>query len=138
VRPDARVICVVKEGADHTLAQEAIDDHLVKAGQAGHSVVRLKVGAPCIFGRGGEVALRLAEAGVAFEVVPGVSSACAAAAYAGIPLTLRDLSSQAVLITGHERPTGRVGSQMEGAGRHRHLGGRDGTGEARGDLPIFC
>ncbi|MDR2612374.1 MAG: uroporphyrinogen-III C-methyltransferase [Deltaproteobacteria bacterium] len=104
VRPDARIIYVGKEGADHTLSQEAINDLLVREGAAGNSVVRLKGGDPYIFGRGGEEALRLAERGVAFEVVPGVSSTCAAAAYAGIPLTHRDLSSQAVLITGHERP----------------------------------
>jgi uroporphyrinogen III methyltransferase/synthase len=104
VREDARAIYVGKEGADHTLTQEAINELLVKEGLAGNSVVRLKGGDPYIFGRGGEEALRLAEAGVPFEVVPGVSSTCAAAAYAGIPLTHRDLSSQAVLITGHERP----------------------------------
>ncbi|MDR1082129.1 MAG: uroporphyrinogen-III C-methyltransferase [Deltaproteobacteria bacterium] len=104
VRPGARVVYVGKEGADHTLTQDAINELLVGEALAGNGVVRLKGGDPYIFGRGGEEALRLAEAGVAFEVVPGVSSTCAAAAYAGIPLTHRDISSQAVLITGHERP----------------------------------
>ncbi|MDR1040559.1 MAG: uroporphyrinogen-III C-methyltransferase [Deltaproteobacteria bacterium] len=103
-RPGSRLVYVGKEGADHTLTQEAINDLLVDEGLAGNSVVRLKGGDPYIFGRGGEEALRLSEADVPFEVVPGVSSTCAAAAYAGIPLTHRDLSSQAVLITGHERP----------------------------------
>ncbi|MDR3153181.1 MAG: uroporphyrinogen-III C-methyltransferase [Deltaproteobacteria bacterium] len=104
VREDARIVYVGKEGACHTLSQEGISDLLVAEGRAGNSVVRLKGGDPYIFGRGGEEALRLAEEGIAFEVVPGVSSTCAAPAYAGIPLTHRDLSSQAVLVTGHERP----------------------------------
>jgi uroporphyrinogen III methyltransferase/synthase len=100
----AELIYVGKIGAQHAMPQAEINRLLVKLGQDGKIVVRLKGGDPYIFGRGGEEAMELYNAGVPFEVIPGISSTVAAAAYAGIPLTHRDLSSQVVLITGHERP----------------------------------
>jgi uroporphyrinogen III methyltransferase/synthase len=100
----ARRIYVGKKGSQHTLSQPEINRLLIGEAQAGHTVVRLKGGDPYIFGRGGEEALELKRAGLYFEVVPGVTSAIAAAACAGVPLTHRDISSQAVLLTGHEKP----------------------------------
>jgi len=90
--------------------QEAINALLVEHGSAGRQVVRLKGGDPYVFGRGGEEALALLEAGVPFEVVPGVSAALAAPAYAGVPLTHRGLSTSFTVLTGHrehgsDRPT---------------------------------
>jgi len=99
-----RLIYVGKKSGCHALPQEEINSLLVREAKAGGRVVRLKGGDPYIFGRGGEEARELARAGLDFQVVPGISSAIAAAAYAGIPLTHRDLSSQAAIITGHERP----------------------------------
>ncbi|HEY1792524.1 MAG TPA: uroporphyrinogen-III C-methyltransferase [Opitutaceae bacterium] len=85
--------------------QDEIDGTLVRLALEGKTVVRLKGGDPFIFGRGGEEAAALASAGVPFEVVPGVTSALAAGAYAGIPLTHRKHSSAVVLLTGHEDPS---------------------------------
>jgi uroporphyrinogen III methyltransferase/synthase len=100
--PRAELIYVGKQSSAHTLSQEQINALLTKLGFEGKRVVRLKGGDPFVFGRGGEECLALAEAGVRFEVVPGVTSAIAAAAYAGIPITHRDLNSSFTLITGHE------------------------------------
>ncbi|MDR2443984.1 MAG: uroporphyrinogen-III C-methyltransferase, partial [Deltaproteobacteria bacterium] len=102
--PNCQKIYAGKIGSKHTLTQDQINDHLVKSAQKGLTVVRLKGGDPYIFGRGGEEALVLYEAGIDFEVIPGVSSSVAAPAAAGIPLTHRDLSSQVVIMTGHEKP----------------------------------
>ena len=98
----AEQIYVGKQASDHTLSQDKTNQLLVDRGRAGAKVVRLKGGDPFVFGRGGEEALALAEAGVAFEVVPGVTAGIAAAAYAGIPVTDRSFTSSVTMITGHE------------------------------------
>lgn len=103
--PDAELIYVGKKGGDHTMQQEDICQLLVDKGLAGHVVTRLKGGDSFIFGRGGEEALALHEAGVPFEVVPGISSAYSVPAYAGIPVTHRGLTTDVAFITGHEDPT---------------------------------
>ncbi|MGL4208367.1 MAG: uroporphyrinogen-III C-methyltransferase [Candidatus Adiutrix sp.] len=103
-KSSCRQIYVGKISGNHALSQEEINALLLKEAKEGYMVVRLKGGDPYIFGRGGEEGLALVLGGIPFEEVPGVSSTVAAAAYAGIPLTHRDLSSQAVLMTGHERP----------------------------------
>jgi uroporphyrinogen III methyltransferase/synthase len=105
VREGAETIYVGKKGGDHTLAQDKINELIVKKAQEGHTVVRLKGGDPFIFGRGGEEAEELVQAGVSFEIVPGVTSAVAAPAYAGIPLTHRRYNTSVAFITGHEDPT---------------------------------
>ena len=93
-----------KRPGGRSMPQERINRLLVELGRRHARVVRLKGGDPFVFGRGGEEALALAEAGVAFEVVPGVSSAHAVAAYAGIPVTHRGAAAQLTLVTGHEAP----------------------------------
>ncbi|HQM44063.1 MAG TPA: uroporphyrinogen-III C-methyltransferase, partial [Smithellaceae bacterium] len=90
---------------DHTLSQDRINELLVKEAQAGNTVARLKGGDPFIFGRGGEEAQMLAENNIAFEIIPGVTSATAVPAYAGIPLTHRGFTSTVAFVTGHEDPT---------------------------------
>lgn len=104
-RSEAETIYVGKKAGSHTRTQDEINGLLVQRAQAGQRVVRLKGGDPFVFGRGGEEALALAEAGIPFEVVPGVTSAIAAPAYAGIPVTHRGLASSFAVITGHEDPT---------------------------------
>jgi uroporphyrinogen III methyltransferase/synthase len=89
---------------DHTLTQQQINALLVEQGGAGKRVVRLKGGDPFVFGRGGEEAEALVAAGIPFEVVPGVTSAIAAPAYAGVPVTHRDFTPAFAVITGHEDP----------------------------------
>jgi uroporphyrinogen III methyltransferase/synthase len=103
--PGCEMINVGKGPQRHTLPQDAINALLVEKALAGKVVVRLKGGDPFLFGRGGEEAEALAEAGVPFEVVPGVTSAIAAPAYAGIPVTHRDYTSSFAVVTGHEDPT---------------------------------
>ncbi|MFQ5988715.1 MAG: uroporphyrinogen-III C-methyltransferase [Candidatus Methylomirabilales bacterium] len=100
--PEAERIHVGKPGSDQRLSQEEINHLLIKRAREGKLVVRLKGGDPFIFSRGGEEAEALAEAGVPFEVVPGVTSAIAVPSYAGIPLTHRDLASTVAFVTGHE------------------------------------
>ena len=103
-RADTQLIYVGKQPGAPSMPQEEINALLVEHGRNGGSVVRLKGGDPFVFGRGGEEAEALAEAGVRFEVVPGVTSGVAAPAYAGIPVTHRDAASAVALITGHEDP----------------------------------
>ncbi len=101
----AEMIYGGKRSRDHAIPQEDLNQLLVAKAKEGKTVVRLKGGDPYIFGRGGEEAEELAEAGVPFEVVPGISSTVAAPNYAGIPLTHRDFCSTYQVITGHEDPT---------------------------------
>lgn len=103
-RADAELIYVGKMGGDHTLPQEEISSLLVAKASEGKSVARLKGGDPYMFGRGAEEAEELVNAGIAFEVVPGVTSAIAGPAYAGIPLTHRKYASSVCFATGHEDP----------------------------------
>ena len=103
-RKNAEMIYVGKKGGDHTLSQEEINALIVEKAEAGFTVCRLKGGDPFIFGRGGEEAEVLAAKNIPFEVVPGVTSAVAAAAYAGIPLTHRKLAATLAFVTGHEDP----------------------------------
>jgi len=117
-REDAELIYVGKAPADvpslehpyrhsndgTSVAQDEINERLVEAARAGKSVVRLKGGDPFVFGRGGEEGEALREAGVEFEVVPGVTAGVAASAYAGIPVTHRDDASAVAFVTGHEDP----------------------------------
>lgn len=100
----AQMVYVGKASSNHTLSQEAINQLLVDEALKGKVVVRLKGGDPFVFGRGGEEALFLRENGIDFEVVPGVTSAVAVPAYAGIPVTHRDMTSTLAIVTGHERP----------------------------------
>lgn len=103
--PQAQLIYVGKKASDHTLPQGDINELIAEKARAGKTVVRLKGGDPFVFGRGGEEAEILVKYQVPFEIVPGVTSAIAAPAYAGIPLTHRDFTSSAAVITGHEDPT---------------------------------
>lgn len=104
-RPGAEIIYVGKKAGAHTLPQGGINQLLVDQAAAGLTVVRLKGGDPFVFGRGGEEAEALAAAGVPFEVVPGITSAVAVPAYAGIPVTHRAHTTLVSFITGHEDPT---------------------------------
>jgi uroporphyrinogen III methyltransferase / synthase len=104
-RPGAEKIYVGKKPGNPTMSQEEINDLLVELGRAGKTVVRLKGGDPYIFGRGGEEVLALIEAGLPFEVIPGVTSGVAAPAYAGIPVTHRHVSTSVAFVAGHEDPT---------------------------------
>jgi uroporphyrinogen III methyltransferase/synthase len=103
-RDDAQLIYVGKEDGGPSSPQEQIETLLVEHGRTGRMVVRLKGGDPFVFGRGGEEAEALQAAGIKFEVVPGVTAGVAAPAYAGIPVTHRELSSAVAFVTGHEDP----------------------------------
>jgi uroporphyrin-III C-methyltransferase len=105
VGPRAELVSVGKRGyCIGSTKQETINDALLRFARAGKSVCRLKCGDPCVFGRGGEEMEVLAEAGIPFEIVPGVTSAVGACAAAGIPLTHRDTGQAVALVTGHHDP----------------------------------
>ncbi len=116
-RPEARLIYAGKEGGGPSVTQDEIQRALLEHGAAGEAVVRLKGGDPFVFGRGGEEAEALREAGVQFEIVPGITAGVAAAAYAGIPVTHRDAASAVAFVTGHEDPdkpgAGQTGSSLD-------------------------
>lgn len=104
-KPDAKLIYAGKKAKYHTLSQKGINELLVELAEEGKTVCRLKGGDPMIFGRGGEEAQELEQAGIPFEIVPGISSAIAGPIYAGIPVTHRDHCSALTIFTGHEDPT---------------------------------
>jgi len=103
-KPEAECIYVGKYPDHHTRNQEEINDLMMEKAKQGKMVIRLKGGDPFIFGRGGEETERCVEEGIPFEVVPGITSAIAVPAYAGIPVTHRDFNSAIAIVTGHERP----------------------------------
>jgi uroporphyrinogen III methyltransferase / synthase len=121
-RPDAELLYAGKEGGGPSMPQSEIERLLVAYGGAGRAVVRLKGGDPFVFGRGGEEAEALIAAGIEIEVVPGITAGVAASAYAGIPVTHRDLASAVAFITGHEDP-----SRQESALDWRALAAFPGT-----------
>lgn len=102
--PSCERLYVGKRGRRKSISQEQLNALLIEQARGGRRVVRLKGGDPFIFGRGGQEALALAEAGIPFEIVPGVSAASGVPAYAGIPLTHRGVSAAAILVTGEEDP----------------------------------
>jgi uroporphyrin-III C-methyltransferase len=105
-RRGVELVYAGKRASEKSLSQPAINQLLVERARQGQIVARLKGGDPFIFGRGGEEAEALVEAGIEWEVVPGISSGVAAAAYAGIPLTHRGYSSSVAFITGHDARNG--------------------------------
>src|SRR5688500_13337179 len=102
--PQTEQVFVGKKGGGFCCPQRDIEGTLIRLAREGKNVVRLKGGDPFVFGRGGEEAEALVAAGIEFEIVPGVTSALAAAAYSGIPLTHRTHASSVIFLTGHEDP----------------------------------
>ncbi|QIN78263.1 uroporphyrinogen-III C-methyltransferase [Rubrobacter marinus] len=148
----AEKIYVGKKPGAPTMPQEEINATLVRLGREGKTVVRLKGGDPYVFGRGGEEALALIEAGLPFEVVPGVTSGIAAPAYAGIPVTHRHVSTSVAFVTGHEDPAkGTEDVDWEGiangaetlvlymgVGRLREISKRLIAAGRAGETPVAC
>lgn len=133
-RPGCETVYVGKQAGCHTVVQEEIEALLVKHAGEGKTVVRLKGGDPFVFGRGGEEVRTLAKHGLAFEVVPGITAALAAGAYAGIPLTQRHTSSSLIILTGHEdpqKPELQIDWRSYGALRHATLAIYMGMGHLR-------
>ena len=104
-REEAEIIYAGKKAGEHALGQDEINKLLVENARAGKEVVRLKGGDPFVFGRGAEEAKAMVDAGIAFEIVPGITSAIAGPAYAGIPMTHRADNSHVTFFTGHEDPS---------------------------------
>lgn len=104
IRKEARCVLVGKRGGRVSTPQLTIHEQLIRAAREGLRVVRLKGGDPFIFGRGAEECLALQAASIPYEVVPGITSGCAAATYAGVPLTYRGLSQSVTFVTGHNAP----------------------------------
>jgi len=149
-RPDAEIIYAGKQAGAHTLSQTEINDLILQRAKEGKLVVRLKGGDPFVFGRGAEEAEILAQAGIPFEVVPGITSAIAVPAYAGIPVTQRGVTSLFTVFTGHEDPT-KEGSAIDyaalvqsrgtlvmlmGAGRLSKVVGELRTNGASPSMPV--
>ncbi len=119
-RADAEKVYVGKVSAHHAMKQPDINALLLDRAKQGKNVARLKGGDPFVFGRGGEEAEECRDAGVPFEIVPGVTSAIAAPAYAGIPVTHRDMASSFAIVTGHERDDSREsGTRAPGEAEQR-------------------
>ena len=130
-----QIVYVGKRAAAHALPQDQINQLLIDEAKKGKTVVRLKGGDPFVFGRGGEEAEELVAAGVPVEIVPGISSAIAGPAYAGIPVTHRNFATSVTLVTGHEADSGSTGIQWEA------LAQLDGTivfMMGFGNLPAIC
>ena len=111
-RDEAEIIYAGKKAGEHSLGQEKINALLVERARAGKQVVRLKGGDPFVFGRGAEEAKAIVDAGIEFEIVPGITSAIAGPAYAGIPVTHRAENSHVTFFTGHEDPD-KTGSPID-------------------------
>ena len=138
-RAEAEVLFVGKEGGGPSVPQEETEALILARARSGLRVVRLKGGDPFVFGRGGEEALALRDAGIAFEVVPGVTSGMAAAAYAGIPVTHRGLSTAVALVTGHTRARDdrdTATKAVGGAPADTEVGGAGGESLDRGESDL--
>ncbi|MFW2599957.1 uroporphyrinogen-III C-methyltransferase [Aliarcobacter butzleri] len=112
VKKECELVYVGKEDKKHTLPQEDINKLIYQASLKYENVVRLKGGDPFVFGRGAEEALYLKQRGIKFEIIPGITSAIAVPAYAGIPVTHRGLTTSFRVVTGHENPKKKI-SQIE-------------------------
>jgi uroporphyrinogen III methyltransferase / synthase len=131
-RPDAELLFVGKEGGGESVPQDRTTELMIARAKAGRAVVRLKGGDPFVFGRGGEEALALHAAGIAYEVVPGITAGVAAAAYAGIPVTHRGLATGVAFVTGHTRADGPAVGDSGAAGKHADESGATEGGSGAG------